>query len=128
MTEVTALGVLALLDALTLLVTSLLLVYPVIRYSSNVAHTGGFVSLSAAFVLLTMAAVDGVLFGASLRVSVVVFLASLFGLVGTASFARPFLSLPAWLPTGDPVVDDDPPSNQPEPAAFEKRFEQGGDR
>ena len=126
MTEFTALGVLALLDALTLLVTSLLLVYPVVRYSSNVAHTGGFVSLSTAFVLLTAAAVDGVLFGPGLRISLLVSLASLFGLVGTASFARPFLSL-RWLPPAAHRLDDSS-SNTPEPAAYEKRFEQGGDR
>jgi hypothetical protein len=115
MTDVTAVGVLALLDALTLTVTSLLLVYPVVRYAANVAHTRGFLFLAAAFLLLTVAAVDGLLFGRSLRISVVVFLASLSGLVGTASFARPFCSLPAWL-----AGDDAPAAG--EPAAFEGRF------
>lgn len=119
MTAVTTIGVLALLAALTLLVTSLLLVYPVVRYAGNVAHTRGFLSLAAAFLLLTVAALDGLLFGESLRVSVVVLLASLAALGGTASFARPFLGLPGWAE----ARDDDP-----EPAAFEERFDGGGSR
>lgn len=122
MTEFTVLGVLALLDALTLTVTSLLLVYPVVRYAANVAHTRGFLALAAAFFLLTVAAVDGLLFGASLRASAVVFLASLCGLVGTASFARPFCSLPTWL------TNDDDANPGPEPAAFEGRFDGGGEQ
>lgn len=120
MTEFTALGVLALLDALTLTVTSLLLIYPVVRYAANVAHSRGFLALAAAFLLLTVAAVDGLLFGASLRVSVFVFLASVCALAGTASFARPFCSLPTRL-------TEDPSHSDPEPAAFEARFDRGGD-
>lgn len=122
MTEFTTLGVLALLDGLTLTVTSLLLVYPVVRYAPNVAHTRGFLALAAAFLLLTIAAIDGLLFGRSLSVSATVFLASLSGLIGTASFARPFCSLPAWL------TSDDDASPGPEPAAFEGRFDGGGEQ
>lgn len=121
MTAFTALGVLALLAALTLTVTSLLLVYPVVRYAANVAHTRGFLALAGAFFLLTVAAVDALLFGPSLRVSAVVFLASLCGLVGTASFARQFVSLPAWATNGDDSTQGG------EPAAFEVRFG-GGDK
>jgi hypothetical protein len=113
MTAVTPVGLLALLDALTLSVTSALLVYPVVRYSSHVAHTAGFLALATAFFLLTAAAVDVLLFGGSLRVSALVLLASLAALVGTVSFARPFLAVP--------TADD-----EPEPAAFEGRFEGGG--
>lgn len=119
MTVVTSLGLLALLAVLTLLVTSLLLVYPVVRYASNVAHTAGLVALSAAFLLLTVAAVDGFLFGRSVRVSAAVLFASLAALVGTVSFARPFLALPAWSSAS---------SDDPEPAAFEDGFGGGGDR
>jgi hypothetical protein len=115
MTAVTPVGLLALLDALTLSVTSALLVYPVVRYSSHVAHTAGFLALATAFVLLTAAAVDVLLFGGSLRVSALVLLASLAALVGTASFARPFLTLPT-------------PDDEPEPAAFEGRFDGGGEQ
>lgn len=120
MTAFTPLGVLALLAALTLTVTSLLLVYPVVRYAANVAHTRGFLALAAAFFLLTVAAVDGLLFGPGLRVSMAVFLASLCGLVGTASFARPFCSLPAWA-----TSRDESPAQETEPAAFEARFDGG---
>ncbi|MFC6737645.1 hypothetical protein ACFQEQ_15485, partial [Halolamina salina] len=116
-TAVTPVGLLALLDALTLSVTSALLVYPVVRYSGNVAHTAGFLSLATAFVLLTAAAVDVLLFGPGLRVSLLVLLASLAALAGTASFARPFLTVPT------PSPDDDP-----EPAAFEGRFDGGGEQ
>jgi len=120
MTEFTALGVLALLDALTLTVTSLLLLYPVVRYAPNVAHTRGFLALASAFLLLTVAAVDGLLFGSSLRVSLAVFLASLCALGGTASFARPFCSHQAWVTEGASQSD-------PEPATFETGFDGGGD-
>ncbi|MBP1985684.1 hypothetical protein [Halolamina salifodinae] len=124
MTGVTPLGLLALLDALTLLVTSALLLYPVVRYSTNVAHPRGTLALSAAFFLLTVAAVDAVLYGASLRLSAVVLLASLASLVGTAAFARPFLSLPARPgDTGADAGDD-----ATEPAPFESQFGQEGDR
>jgi len=115
MSAVTPVGLLALLDALTLSVTSALLVYPVVRYASRVAHTAGFLALAAAFFLLTAAAVDVLLSGGSLRVSVLVLLASIAALAGTASFAWPFLTAPS------PSPDD-----EPEPAAFEGRFD-GGD-
>lgn len=122
MTEVTPLSLLALLNALTLLATSVLLLYPVVRYSTNVAHTGGTVALSVSFFLLTVAAVDAVLFGASLRLSAVVLLAALASFVGTAAFARPFLSLP------DRPSNDDAGDDATEPAPFESRFGQEGER
>lgn len=121
MTGVTPLGLLALLDALTLLATSALLAYPVVRYSTNVAHTGGTLALAVSFFLLTVAAVDAVVYGASLRLSTVVLLASLASLVGTAAFARPFLSLPTW-PSDAEARDD-----ATEPAPFESPFGQEGD-
>jgi hypothetical protein len=91
MTDVTPMGLLALVNTLTLLVTSALLVYPVVRYATNVAHTVGFVSLAFAFFLLTAAAVDAFLFGRSSGVSLLTVSASVFALLGSFSFARPFL-------------------------------------
>lgn len=123
MTEVTALGLLALLNALTLTVTSLLLLYPVVRYAPNVAHSRGFLALAGAFFLLTVAAIDGLLFGASRRLAAVVFLAAVCSLGGTASFARPFCSLPAWLGGTESGT-----ARLTEPSAFESRFDGGGEQ
>ena len=116
-------GLLALLNALTLTVTSLLLIYPVVRYAPNVAHTRGFLALALAFFLLTVGAIDGLLFGASSRLSAVVFTAAVCSLAGTASFARPFCSLPDWLDK-----TDDTTQARTEPAAFETRFDGGSER
>lgn len=129
MTEVNPLGVIALVDVLILLVTSLLLVYPVVRRAHNVAHRSGFVALAVAFLLLTAAATDAFLVGPGLRTTALGFFASLAALAGTWVFARPFLPLEgvvveetvsATIPAGDEQSVPDSP-------AFEGRFD-GGDR
>lgn len=125
MTAFTLLGILALLNTLTLLVTSLLLVYPVVRYATNVAHTRGFLSLAVAFFLLTAGAVQGLLFGRPDGVSLLSVTASLFALLGSFLFARPFLP-----GLGRPLSlrqfrDDDEPTQSPDSPAFEGRFDGG---
>ncbi len=126
MTEFTLLGILALLNTLTLLVTSLLLVYPVVRYATNVAHTWGFISLAVAFFLLTAAAVQGLLFGRPDGVSLFSVAASLFALLGSFLFARPFLpGIGRPLSLRQFRVDDEP-TQSPATPAFEGPFD-GGD-
>lgn len=129
MTEVNPLGVIALVDVLILLVTSLLLVYPVVRHADNVAHSSGFVALAVAFLLLTAAATDAFLVGPGLRNTALGFFASLAALAGTWVFARPFLPLEAVVgrvagrSTGS--VGDE--QSVPDSPAFEGRFD-GGDQ
>ncbi|MFB6221152.1 MAG: hypothetical protein ABEH90_06900 [Halolamina sp.] len=123
MTDVTPMGLLALLNTLTLLVTSLLLIYPVLRYATNVAHTTGFVSLAFAFFLLTVAAVHGLLSGRTDGVSMLIVAASLFALLGSFAFARPFLP-----GLGRPVslrefADDADAGESNEPSAYEGPFD-----
>lgn len=83
--------VVALLLTLTLLVTSLLLVYPVVRQAHAVAHREGFLALAASFFLLTLAATDGLFLGPSTRTYAAAFVASVAATAGVWYFARPFL-------------------------------------
>jgi hypothetical protein len=124
MTDVTPMGLLALFNALTLLVTSLLLLYPVLRYAPNVANTTGFVTLSVAFFLLTGAALKALLWGYDGTTSPLILAAALLALAGSFSFARPFLprvgrQSPVKMFRGD----DDTRTEQP---AFEGGFDGGG--
>lgn len=127
MTGVNLLGVLALVDVLTLLVTSLLLVYPLVRHSHNVAYRSGFVLLAVAFFLLTAAAVDAFVFGRGLRNTAVAALASAAALGGTWAFARPFCSLDPLLgraPGGEFAADA---PGTADATRFEGRFDGSGD-
>ncbi|WP_162224164.1 hypothetical protein [Halorussus salinus] len=94
-----------------LVLTSALLVYPVVAYARNVAHTRGLLLLGGAFLSLTVSYVASVPLGMSLVSSAFDFVASVLAAAGVWQFARPFLRLDGHevgRPTGDGTPDDDP--------------------
>lgn len=84
--------VVVLVQTAALAVTSLLLAYPLVRRSHHVAHRRGFLSLSAGFFVLTLGYLLGMVYS-GLLYRLVLFAASLLGLLGSWYFARPFLRL-----------------------------------
>ena len=77
----------------TMVLAALLLAYPLIRHSRNVAHTEGMVGLAIGFFALAggwsvLLFTDYILLYRSL-----VLVAALFGLVGAAYFALPFIHI-----------------------------------
>ena len=76
-----------------LVVVSFLLVYPVVAYAQNVAHTRGMLLLSGAFMVLMLTYVASFVFHADLVSGVLDLTAALLAAVGTWQFARPFVRL-----------------------------------
>ncbi|MFC4450141.1 hypothetical protein [Halorussus aquaticus] len=74
-----------------LVITCVLLVYPVVTYGRNVAHTRGLLLLAGAFFALTVSYVTAVAFGMTLVSSVLDLTASLLAAAGIWQFARPFV-------------------------------------
>lgn len=75
----------------TLIITSLLLAYPVLAYSRNVAYTYGLVLLSAAFVVFTATYVLSFIFDYPVLSSVLDLVTAVLAALGTWQFARPFI-------------------------------------
>ena len=76
-----------------LVITSALIVYPVVAYARNVAHTRGLLLLAGAFLVLTTSYVAAIPFDMTLVSSVLDLSAALFAAVGIWQFARPFVRL-----------------------------------
>ncbi|UPV73697.1 hypothetical protein M0R89_14260 [Halorussus limi] len=76
-----------------LVITSVLLAYPVVTYARNVAHTRGLLLLAAAFLVLTVSYVASVPLGMSLASAVLDLTASVLAAAGIWQFARPFVQL-----------------------------------
>lgn len=75
----------------SLVITSLLVIYPVVAYARNVAHTRGLVLLAAAFLTLTVSYVAWILLGMPVVSSALDLVAALLGAAGIWQFARPFV-------------------------------------
>ena len=104
----------------TLVVTSLLLVYPVVAYARNVAYTRGLALLSAALFVLTATYVATFFYDLPVVSSLLDLLGATLVALGTWEFARPFVR------TGDDV---DPTAGNV-PADSERAtggFERAGD-
>lgn len=77
-----------------LLLTALLLVYPLVAYAQNVAYTEGFVLLALGFLAFTAAYILGTFQITSFTVrSGLNLLAATFATVGIWSFAREFVTV-----------------------------------
>ncbi len=76
-----------------LVVTTLMLIYPVVAYARNVAYTEALVSLALAFVMITVVALSDFVFELRLLANAARFAGALFGLVGIWFFAREFVHL-----------------------------------
>ncbi|WP_137286843.1 hypothetical protein [Halorussus salinisoli] len=76
-----------------LVITSVLLAYPVVAYARNVAHTRGLLLLAGAFLTLTVSYVAAIPFGMTLVSSVLDLTAALLAAGGVWQFARPFVRL-----------------------------------
>lgn len=74
-----------------MVITSLLLVYPVVAYGQNVAHTRGLLLLAGAFLVVTTSYVASFLFHADLVSAGLDLVASILAAFGTWQFARPFV-------------------------------------
>lgn len=77
----------------TLIITSLLLAYPVVAYSRNVAYTRGLLLLSTSFFLLTTTYVLSFIFDYPIISSVLDLIATVLAAFGTWQFARPFVDI-----------------------------------
>jgi len=78
-------------QAAVLLLTSLLLVYPVLAYARNVAYTEAFVLLALSFFATTAVGVLDFVLGAATPANVVRVVGAVLALTGTWFFARDFL-------------------------------------
>lgn len=93
-----------------LVVTSVLLVYPVVTHARNVAHTRGLLLLAGAFLTLTVSYVASIPLGLSVVSSALDLGASVLAAAGVWQFARPFVRLDdhdVAQPTGDGALGDD---------------------
>lgn len=77
----------------TLVVASLLLVYPVVAYRRNVAHTRGLLLLAGAFLVLMATYVASFVFDMSLASAALDLIAALLAAAGVWEFARPFVRI-----------------------------------
>ena len=93
-----------------LVIVSLIIVYPVVAYSRNVAYTEGIVSLALAFFTVTVIMITDIHLGLEVLSDGLRVVAALFALVGTYYFARDFVD----------VGDSDM-------ASFGVEFDMGGD-
>lgn len=75
-----------------LVAASLLLIYPVIAYSQNVAHTRGMLLLAGSFLVLTAAYVTSFVLDLDLVSTGLDLLSTVLLAFGTWEFARPFVS------------------------------------
>ncbi len=76
-----------------LMLTSLLLVYPVFAYARNVAYTEGIVFLALAFFMITVVAVSDFLLELRLLANVARLAGAVSGFVGIWYFARDFIQI-----------------------------------
>ncbi|WP_276301126.1 hypothetical protein [Halorussus lipolyticus] len=74
-----------------MVLTSALLVYPVLAYAQNVAHTRGLLLLSGAFLALTVSYVAAIPLGMTLTSAVLDVVSALLAALGLWQFARPFV-------------------------------------
>ncbi|WP_135826221.1 hypothetical protein [Halorussus ruber] len=74
-----------------MVITSALLVYPVVTYAQNVAHTRGLLLLGGAFLALTVSYVCAIPLGMSLASAVLDLVSAALAAVGLWQFARPFV-------------------------------------
>lgn len=77
----------------TLIVASLLFVYPVVAYRQNVAHSRGLLLLAGAFLVLMATYVAAFVFHMSLVSAALDLTAALLAAVGVWEFARPFVRI-----------------------------------
>ncbi len=92
---------LLLAQATVLLLTSLLLVYPVVAYARNVAYTEAFVSLALAFFSVTVVGLLDFVLNAKTPANVVRLLGGALGFLGVWFFARDFIKAGAGDRFGD---------------------------
>jgi hypothetical protein len=74
-----------------LVITSALLVYPLVAYARNVAHTRGLLLLSGAFLVLMTTYVASFVFHAGVVSSVLDLTSATLTALGLWEFARPFV-------------------------------------
>ena len=78
-----------------LVITSVLIAYPVVAYARNVAHTRGLLLLAGAFLAVTASYVAAIPLGLTVVSAVLDLAASLLAAVGLWQFARPFVRIDA---------------------------------
>lgn len=74
-----------------LIIVSLLIVYPVVAYSRNVAHTRGLLLLAGSFMVLTFTYVASYFFHMDTTSAVLDLTAAILAALGSWQFARPFV-------------------------------------
>ena len=76
-----------------LVIVSLIIVYPVVAYSRNVAYTEGIVALALAFFTVTVIMITDIHLQMEVLSDGLRVVAALFALVGTYYFARDFVDV-----------------------------------
>jgi hypothetical protein len=89
-----------------MVITSVLLVYPVVTYARNVAHTRGLLLLGGAFLALTVSYVLAIPLGMSLASAAFDLVAAALASVGLWQFARPFVRFDGGEVETTPVATD----------------------
>ena len=74
-----------------LVIVSLLLLYPIVAYAQNVAHTRGLLLLAGSFLTITVSYVVWVILEMTLVSTVLDLTAAVFLAMGVWQFARPFV-------------------------------------
>lgn len=87
------LGILTLLVTVVLIGVSLLILYPLLAYSRNVAYTEGIVALALGFFTVTVIMLVDIHLGMEVVADVLRFVAAVFAFVGTWYFSRDFIDV-----------------------------------
>lgn len=80
-------------QAAVLLVTSVLLIYPVVAYARNVAYTEGFVFLALSFFSVTAVGVLDFVLDTTTAANLVRLVGAVLALIGVWFFARDFIRI-----------------------------------
>lgn len=78
-------------QTMALVITSVLLAYPIVAYAQNVAHTRGLLLLSGAFLVLMFTYVTSFVFQSPVVSSVLDLISATLAALGIWQFARPFV-------------------------------------
>lgn len=93
MAEQAVIEILALVMSAIMVITSLIIIYPLVAYARNVAYTEGFVSLALAFFTITGVIITDIHFDMNALADVLRLAAGSLAFLGTWYFARDFIEV-----------------------------------
>lgn len=93
MAEDQLLQIIVLVNSVVMIGVSLIIVYPVVAYSRNVAYTEGIVYLSLSFFAVTAITIADLHLGMEVLSDVLRLVAAIFAFLGTWYFSRDFIDV-----------------------------------